>query len=262
MAENDILGNLLQEEQVIDNSFSDLFSYFDSRYGGDTERTNYVNVLKSMTKEKDVSGLVSTYNKVLHKLLIFAYGTEENISTSWYNFGLLLCEYRIWNDLKAYLNEQIKRVFDTIPYSDKLSLECLTNLRESRNEDNIKEYILSKSSEEVITTFKQITVCRQIVHDAQKHVSLHHEGTNDYREYKPKYIDNIKFLIKNGYHKGYDDTYFELKANVMYFPDTESILLFVLLLIILVPIVLLLTKYGLLAIFFIICLLAIIKLIR
>ena len=262
MVERGVLCSLDKKKVINNGNYSAMLNYFDSRYGGDSESTNYADVIKSMKEQHKVSSLVDTYNKVLQKLLIFAYGSEEYISELWVEYGLTCDHQWVWNDLKSYLNDQIKRVFDEADYSDDLALECITNLREGLNNAALRKYIASKSSEEVNAVLKDIIKCKQTVQDAPKHMSKFNMDTNDYREYKPQYIEDMKFLIKNGYHKGYNDNYYELNTKISYFPNTKSIWLFVLLLIIFIPLVILLMKYAFIGIFFFLCILALFKMIK
>lgn len=241
MAEYDILGSPVQEERVLDNSYLSMFSYFDSRYGGDTERINYAHVLESMKNEKKVSSLVNTYNKVLYKILLIYYRSVDNFPSYWVEF-MTEDQQWLWDDLKSYLNDQIKRVFNETPYTDTLALECITNLRDGLNEGKIRSYITSKSSDEVLAILNNIVKCKETVKDAPKHMSQFNIDTNDYIEYKPQYINDIKFLIKNGYHKGYNDEYFETKAKISYFPNTQSVWVFILLIIIILPLSIYLLK--------------------
>lgn len=261
MADREILGGLNKREIKNDISYSALLDYFDSRYGGDTERTNYAHVLESMKQERDVNALVKIYNKVLHKILLIYYRSEDNFPSYWVEF-MTEDQQWLWEDLKAYLNEQIKRVFDENPYSDKLALECIVNLREGRNDRNIRGYISSKSSDEVNSIIKNIIACKKTVHDAPEHMSQFNMDTNEHREYKPKYIDDIKYLIKNGYHKGYNDVYYEMQTKISYFPNTKSIILFVVLLLLLIPVVMFAMHYAFIGIFIVICILALIKMIK
>ena len=262
MAERDFLGSLVEEKMEDKDNYSAMLNYFDSRYGSDSESTNYANVIKSMKRLHNVSSLVDTYNKVLRKLLIFAYGSEEYISELWVEYGLT-CDYQwVWEDLKSFLNDQIKRVFDETEYSDNLALECITNLRKGSNDATLRKYIVSKSSEEVNAALKQIEACEMTVHEAPKHMSQFNIETNDYREYKPKYIRDIKYLIKNGYHRGYDDVYYEIKSKISYIPDTKTLVYIILSCIVLVPIIMLLMEYAFLGIFGLVCILALIKMIK
>lgn len=100
------------------------------------------------------------------------------------------------------------------------------------------------------------------VHEAPKHMSQFNIETNDYREYKPKYIRDIKYLIKNGYHRGYDDVYYEIKSKISYIPDTKTLVYIILSCIVLVPIIMLLMEYAFLGIFGLVCILALIKMIK
>ena len=258
MEDRDILGGLIKRDVKNDSSYSSLFAYFNSRYGGDTERTNYAHVLESMKQEGDVNALVKTYNKVLHKILLIYYRSEDNFPSYWVEF-MTEDQQWLWEDLKAYLNDQIKRVFDENPYSDELALECIVNLREGRNDRIIRGYISSKSSDEVNSTIEDIIACKKTVHDAPKHMSQFNMDTNEHREYKPKYIDDIKYLIKNGYHKGYNDVYYEMQTKISYIPNTKSIIILIVLLLLLIPVVMFVIHYALIGIFIIICILALMK---
>ena len=247
--------------EIVNNSYSDLLNYFDSRHGGNTERTNYAHIITSMKRENKVSALVKTYNKVLHKILLIYYRSEENFPSYWVEF-MTEDQQWLWEDLKAYLNEQIRRVFDETEYSDQLAIKCITNLREGRNEAAIRNYIASKSSEEVNVILKQVVACKKTVHDAPKHMSQFNMDTNDYREYKPKYINDIKFLIKNGYYKGYNDVYYEMQTKISYMPDTKTLVYFLLSCIVIIPIVAFLMHYAFIGIFSVICILALIRMIK
>lgn len=258
MAELDTLNDLIDTNQECDFSYSRLLDYFNSKYGGDTERTNYVYVILSMKNDTEVSALVKTYNKILRKILLIYYRSEENFPSYWVRF-MTVNQQWLWDDLRAFLNEQIKRVFDEGPYSDKLALECITNLREGCNEISIQTHIASKSSDEVNSILDDIVACKKNVQDAPNHMSENNLETNEYREYKSKYIHDIKYLIKYGYCKGYNDVFFEMKAKVSYFPNTKSLITFIVLVILLIPIGMLLMHYTFVVIFFIICILALIK---
>lgn len=258
MADRDIQGSLIERDRKCDSSYSQLLDYFSSRYGSDTERTNYADVILSMKNETKVSALVKTYNKLLRKILLIYYRSEDNFPDYWVQF-MTVDQQWLWDDLRAFLNEQIKRVFDENPYSDKLALECITNLREGRNDSSIRTHIASKSSDEVNSMMDEIVSCKKTVHDAPEHMSKYNLETNEYREYKPKYIHDIKYLIKNGYYKGYNDGYFEMNAKVSYFPSTKSVIIFIVLAILLIPIVMLLMHYTFIGIFLIVCILALIK---
>ena len=258
MEDRDILGGLIKKDVKNDSSYSSLFDYFDSRYGGDTERINYAHVLNSMKQERNVSALVDTYNKVLHKILLLYYRSEDNFPSHWVEF-MTEDQQWVWEDLKAYLNDQIKRVFDENPYSDELALECIVNLREGRNDGKIRSYLSSKSSDEVNSTLKDIIACKKTVLDAPKHMSKYNFNTNEHIEYKPKYIGDIKYLIKNGYHKGYNDVYYEMQTKISYFPNTKSMIIFIVLLLLLIPVVMFVIDYAFIGIFIIICILALMK---
>lgn len=258
MVERDILGRLIKKDVKNDCSYSSLFDYFNSRYGGDTERTDYAHFLESMKQEQKVHSLVKTYNKVLKKILLIYYRSEDNFPSYWVE-SMTEDQQWLWEDLKAYLNEQIKRVFDENPYSDELALECIVNLRESRNDGKIRSYISSKSSDEVNSALKDIIACKKTIHDAPKYMSKFNMDTNGYREYKPQYIDDINYLIKNGYHKGYNDNYYEMQTKISYSPDTKSIIIFVVLLLLLIPVVMFVMHYAFIGIFMVICILALIK---
>jgi hypothetical protein len=246
--------------EIVKDTYSKLLNYFDSRYGSDTERTNYAHVIKSMQEEHKVKSLMGIYNKVLKKLLRTVYGSEENISDSWVRYGLSRDQWA-WEELKACLNDQIKRIFDETSYSDQLAIECITNLRSGHNEGIIRKYILSKSSEVVNVAMKRIMDCKQTIHEAPKHISKFNIETNEYREYKPKYIKDIKFLVKNGYYRGYDDISFEIQAKITYFPDSESVWRLILYMIIIIPIIMLLMYFAFKVVFAVICVIAILKMI-
>lgn len=258
MEDRDILGGLIKKDEKNDSSYSSLFDYFNSRYGGDTERMNYTYVLESMKQEQKVHSLVKTYNKVLKKILLIYYRSEENFPSYWVEF-MTEDQQWLWEDLKAYLNDQIKRVFDENPYSDELALECIVNLREGRNDGVIRSYISSKSSDKVNSALKNILACKKTVHEAPKHMSQFNMDTNDYREYRPQYINDIKFLIQNGYHKGYNDNYYEMQTKISYFPDTKSLIIFVFLILLLIPVALFVMHYVFIGIIMVLCIIALIK---
>lgn len=86
MTDRVIVGDPVKKMK--DNTYSSMFNYFNNRYGGDTDSTNYIHVIKSMKKESKISDLVKTYNRVLKKLLLLTYGKEEFISDLWVEYEL------------------------------------------------------------------------------------------------------------------------------------------------------------------------------
>ena len=238
----DILGSLLQDNPArkvvsMEDNYASMLDFFDSKYGSDTERLNYAQVITSMKEETEVKALVKTYSKVLQKLLKFE--VESIVSYGiWLSDGLKGQNQRIWNSLRCYLNDQIKRLFEENEYSDKLAMECLSNLRDGENETSIRDYISSKSSEQVKDFIKAIVESQQTVREAPKHMSEHNINTNDYKDYKPLYVESIKYLIEKGYHKGYEDDFFETKAQIFYFSDYKKLIIIgFIIIIVLIPII-------------------------
>lgn len=260
MEDRDILGALVKRDDDSNYSYTSLFQYLDNRYAGDTERQNYAHVLESMKHDQKVKALVGKYNKLLRKIMLIKYGSEDNFPFHWVEY-MTNDQQWLWEELKAYLNEQIQRIFDESPYSDELALECIVNLREGKNTERICSYIASKSSGEVNSRLNAIDSCKKTVLDAPEHMSEFNIDTNGYREYKPHYINDIKYLIKNGYHKGYNDSYFEIKAKISYFPNTKSLVLYIITCIAIASIFYILMENLLIGFFLIICVLALIKMI-
>ena len=214
MVETDNIYYRAKEKEQNGEKYSALLFFFDRKYWGEIEHTNYVKPLISMKYEIMVKDLIKTYNKVLQKLLTIYYHSEENIQNDWFVIWTKN-KYWVYEDLKSYLNEQIKRLFDESIYSDKFALECITNLRDGDNEVAIRDYVASKSSASVNAILRDI-----IQHKDSLKSTFSSDNVSGETEYA-KYIEDIKFLINNGYHKGYENIYFETKENILYTIDTH-----------------------------------------
>lgn len=246
-------------------SCSNLLDYLDSWYDNDTDRTNYARYLLTMQDSLSVKNLIHIYNKVLWKFIVKynGLGKEDLISETWYDINTLSNDTRVyWRSLNVFLNENIERIFNSQEYSDKLALECITNLRDAINCDEIMTNIFSKSSDVVTSVKDKIISSLAVVNEAPDNMSPFNLDTNGYLRYKSKYIENVKYLISLGFVKSIKDTTFEMKTKISYMPDTKSWVYFILACIALIPIVVLLMHYAFIGIFSLICILAIIKLIK
>ena len=219
MADSILYGNLEKKDLNNDHSFQDLVRFIERGFGG-KDRTNKADVVRSMESEPKISGLLKKYNKVLKMILQIIYESKDNFPKSWYYYNAADINV-IWHELNAFLNTQIKRVFDEKEYTDKLALECIVNLRGAKNKDIISNYIISKSTEDVKSKEKEIVECTKIVREAPHY--MNDVDSINYKEHMPKYIKSIKYLIKNGYHKDFRDASFESQANIYYFESIKTL---------------------------------------
>ena len=243
-------------------SCSNLLEYLDNWYANDTDRTNYAKYLLTMQETNTINKLINIYDKVLWKFILQynGFGKADLVSDTWYNINDLSDDTKVyWKSLNVFLNENIKRLFDSQDYTDKLSLECITNLREASNCDGIRKEILSKSSENVTSIQEKVLSSLSVVNNAPKYISPYNLDTNGCLDYKSKYINNIKYLISLGFIKSIKDSSFELKTNINYIPNTKTLIKIIICCIAIVPIVILLTKYLFIGIFAILCVLALLK---
>ena len=224
-------------------SCSNLLEYFDSWYEHDTDRTNYAQYLLTMQDASSVKDMIGIYDKVLWKFIVryHGIGKEELVSELWYNINMLSCDTRVyWESLNVFLNENIKRLFDSQEYSDKLAFECITNLREASNCAKIRKYFFSQSSESVAANKEKILSSLDVVNKATEHITPYNIDTNGYLVYKSKYIENIKYLISIGFIKSIKDITFELNTNISYISDRKGIGKFFIFMIVMIPIAILL----------------------
>lgn len=242
-----------------------LLKYLDSWYEHDTDRTNYAKYLLTMQNASSVKEMISIYNTVLWKFILNynGWGKEDLVSNTWYDINMLSDDTKVyWGSLDVFLNENIERLFNSQEYSDKLAYECITNLREARNCVGIRNYIFSKSSDIVTSSKDKIMSSLAVINEAPEHISPYNLDTNGYLDYKSKYIENVKYLISLGFVRSIKDTTFEMKTKISYMPDTKSWVYLILACIVLIPIVMLLMHYAFIGIFFVICILALIRIIK
>ena len=242
--------------------YSKLIEYLDGWYEHDTDRTNYADYLMSMKNEKSIKKFIRIYNKVLWKFLVKfeGLGDEELVPESWYNIDYMPNTTKAyWRSLNAFLNENIKRLFDTQEYTDKLALECITNLRETSNCDSIRQEIFSISSENVTSIKEKILSSLSVVNEAPEHISPFNIDTNGYIEHRKKYIENVKYLISLGFIKSIKDTTFEMKTKISYIPDTKTLVIIVISFLVLIPLFVVVIHYALIGIFIFLCVLALLK---
>ena len=101
-----------------------------------------------------------------------------------------------------------------------------------------------------------------VINEAPDHISPYNLDTNGYLDYKSKYIENVKYLISLGFVRSIKDTTFEMKTKISYMPDAKSWVYLILACIVLIPLVALFMHYAFIGIFFIICILALFKMIK
>lgn len=210
-------------------SCANLLQYFDSYYEHDTIPLNYAQYLLSMQDAHSLKKLIHIYNKVLWKLIVFTNGNvkEELISDTWYNIDHIYSETAdYWKELNSFLNENIKRLFDSNDYTDKIAIKFFVNLREAPNRNSIQEYIISKSSANVSSMKDKLSSSLTIIEDAPKQISPYEIGTNGYRKQTSIYIDSIKYLTSQGFIKSIKDKAFESKTEISYL-TTQKVCLYV-----------------------------------
>ena len=207
-----------------------LLEFFDSWYEHDTDSFNYAQYLLTMQDAHSIKDLIKIYDKVLWKFIVryTGMGEEDLVSNTWYNMNdISMDAEEYWQDLNAFLNENIVRLFNSQDYSDELAVKCIINLREASNYYSSRQSISSKSSAEASSIIDKLESSLSVVNDAPNHISPYNLETNGYREYKPIYINSIKELISHGYIKSIQDSTFELKTKIYYFQDNKSMVKFV-----------------------------------
>ena len=203
--------NIITNEEY-DTEYIALITYVSS-IEDDLKNSNYAYMITSMKSDNNVDDLVDKYNRILEKILELYYDNEK-IPDNWVNLWNKN-KPSMWEDLKAYLNEQIKRVFDESAYSDKIALECISNLRESNNYAIIRQYIASKSSKEVNDSLADICRYKRTLQESSKYIFTDSKSVY-YREFKPRYTEQLELLRDIGYYKGYEDLFFQRKRLKKY----------------------------------------------
>lgn len=203
--------NIITNEEY-DTEYIALITYVSS-IEDDLKNSNYAYMITSMKSDNNVDDLVDKYNRILEKILELYYDNEK-IPDNWVDLWNKN-KPSMWEDLKAYLNEQIKRVFDESAYSDKIALECISNLRESNNYAIIRQYIASKSSKEVNDSLADICRYKRTLQESSKYIFTDSKSVY-YREFKPRYTEQLELLRDIGYYKGYEDLFFQRKRLKKY----------------------------------------------
>ena len=203
--------NVITNEEY-DAEYIALITYVSS-IEDDLKNSNYAYMITSMKSDNNVDDLVDKYNRILEKILELYYDNEK-IPDNWVDLWNKN-KPSMWEDLKAYLNEQIKRVFDESAYSDKIALECISNLRESNNDVIIRQYIASKSSKKVNDSLADICRYKRTLQEASKYIFTDSKSIY-YREFKPRYTEQLELLRDIGYYKGYEDLFFQRKRLKKY----------------------------------------------
>lgn len=203
--------NIITNEEY-DTEYIALITYVSS-IEDDLKNSNYAYMITSMKSDNNVDDLVDKYNRILEKILELYYDNEK-IPDNWVDLWNKN-KPSMWEDLKAYLNEQIKRVFDESAYSDKIALECISNLRESNNYAIIRQYIASKSSKEVNDSLADICRYKRTLQESSKYIFTDSKSVY-YREFKTRYTEQLELLRDIGYYKGYEDLFFQRKKLKKY----------------------------------------------
>ena len=203
--------NVITNEEY-DAEYIALITYVSS-IEDDLKNSNYAYMITSMKSDNNVDDLVDKYNRILEKILELYYDNEK-IPDNWVDLWNKN-KPSMWEDLKAYLNEQIKRVFDESAYSDKIALECISNLRECNNDVIIRQYIASKSSKKVNDSLADICRYKRTLQESSKYIFTDSKSVY-YREFKPRYTEQFELLRDIGYYKGYEDLFFQRKRLKKY----------------------------------------------
>ena len=203
--------NVITNEEY-DAEYIALITYVSS-IEDDLKNSNYAYMITSMKSDNNVDDLVDKYNRILEKILELYYDNEK-IPDNWVDLWNKN-KPSMWEDLKAYLNEQIKRVFDESAYSDKIALECISNLRECNNDVIIRQYIASKSSKKVNDSLADICRYKRTLQESSKYIFTDSKSVY-YREFKPRYTEQLELLRDIGYYKGYEDLFFQRKRLKKY----------------------------------------------
>lgn len=229
--------------------------FFKDRYPHDTDRTDYVQLLRGMNDEKSIKGLVKTHDKLLEKILSLQYQIRPD---DWYRYEYIAEEVSLLlKELDFFLNKQIERVFNSyIDITEKMELQCLVNLRPTTNRNDIIQNILSKCSEHVRNVYEDIKTSIKNKEEAPELLTPYNFQTNGYRANLPIYIQAMKKLIKLGYVKDLRDCTFERQAKINYFSDSSSEIIFFISIIVIIPMLFLLTFVIGKVIFFVFVILA------
>ena len=209
---------------------SKLEQFFKDWYPHDTDRTDYVQVLRDMNEVNSIKKLVEIHDRLLDKILSLKYQLIS-MPTEWYLYDHSSEELM---ELDSLLNKQIERVFDSCNKpTDDFEIKCLVNLRPAKNRIEVFKNILPRCSENVRKVYEDIRQCIKIKEDAPTHLTPYNINTNEYKDNLNPYIHAIKRLIKTGYIRDLRDISFETQAKIEYIQDIKSLLL-------IIPIVLLL----------------------
>lgn len=231
-------------EKIARITQSPLVDYFNSQYPHDTDRVDYAQYLLSMNDKYSIDDFVKIYNDVLAKLLSYLYGDSENYPSSWWDYSTHYILYPSkLKELDLFFNKQVERLFDARKeLNDKFILKCIVNLRPVNNRNKIAQRFIASYQEPGKKGIYDAVSSMKEVEKARKHISPYNIDTNEYREYRDLYIEEIKKLIKLGYVKDLKDISFETDTNIKYIASIKPMLLSFLLAIPLVAIFVYLLK--------------------
>lgn len=237
-----------------------LEQFFKDRYPYDTDKTDYVQLLRGMNDEETIKGLVKAYNKLLDKILSLQYNLLTK-PDDWYRYNHLPNENSsLLKELDYFLNKQIERVFDSCDeITEEMELQCLVNLRPAKNRNNIIQNILSKCSEHVKNEYEEIKTSIIIKEEAPEHLTPYNIQTNEYNANLLPYVQAMKTLIKSGYIKDLRDSAFESHAKISYIQDTRSFIIIIVSIVIVIPIAIFLVYAIGKAIFFVLIILSLLS---
>ncbi len=205
-------------------SQTNLFQFLDDYYKGDTDRTNYAHLLENITSSTTLGELSSYYEKIFVKLASIKMNKKDTLIYDG-RYELSGWEYSPWKtyltELNSLYNEQTCRIFNDSEHSDKFVLECLVNLKIAQNRNSIGDKIVSQSSNEVKDLYNEIIASFKNLAEIKKHITIQNYDTNDFLEYKPKYIEIMQFLCNHGYNKTIGEVNLERELKIHYFTNRE-----------------------------------------
>lgn len=193
---------------------SPFFSYLNRKYKDGLSETNDAYVLLSMRQKTSLEELMTIYDDILKKLVIYRNGERYWETGDWYNTYT-------WSDkakeylqqLNYFLNDEIFRIYKNQKKKEKFTLKCLVNLRPANNYDKYLD-LISKESEKIEGQKERIKATITKIDKYPLFLTRINKNSPAMTKYHNEYGKIMNILSKLGYIKSIKDKEYESVISI------------------------------------------------
>ena len=193
---------------------SPFFSYLNRKYKDGLSETNDAYLLLSMRQKTSLEELMTIYDEIFKKFIIYRYGEKYWEIGEWYNTNKWAEKDKEYlQHLNYFLNDEIYRIYRNHQEKGKFALRCLVNLRLANNYDKYLD-LISKESEKIKGQKERIKSAANKIEKFPLFLTRLNKNSPALRKYHTDYGKTMKILSKLGYIKSIIDKKYESEISI------------------------------------------------